>query len=177
MQTSEVILWSLFLFSALMVVLTVLWFRHRRHQMLHQEHLAALERGTGFHRTSRELVPWSPRIYLLRGLIWSFTGAALVLGLLGLSWSSHRVHQPPSAQSMAFEARNVSQYLGVSMDQAREIVAKDEASRAGQFDGPSAAIALLGLIPLAVGLAYLFFYRSYSVSGLSAGELEPRDPS
>ncbi len=161
MHQSEVILWSMCLFSALAVVLMVLWLRHRSHQLLHEEHMAALDKGAGLPTAGREPLPWSPRVYLLRGLIWSFTGGALIVGLLGLSWSSHRLHQPPSAQSMAFEARNVSEYLRVSMEQAREIVAKDEASRAGQYDGPSVAIALLGLVPLAVGLAYLVFYRSY----------------
>jgi len=168
MHTSEVVLWSCFLFSLLVVMLTSLWLRHRNQEMLHRERLAALEKGAEIRPTTREPLPWSPRIYLLRGLIWSFTGGALVIGLLGLSWASYRPHQE-SAQSLAFEARSVSQSLGIPMEQAREIVAKDEAARAGQYDGPGPAVALLGLIPLAVGLAYLIFYRSYQEGTVAPG--------
>jgi hypothetical protein len=144
--------------SALALVLMLLWMRHRSHQMLHRERLAAIEKGAALPPAGREPPPWSPRVYLLRGMIWSFTGAALFVGLLNFSWNA-RPHQPPTAQSMALAARNVSQYLGVPIEQAREIVAKDEAARAGEFDGPPASLALLGLIPLAVGLAYLLYYR------------------
>ena len=158
MHSGEFWLWFTFLIAVQVVLLIVLWFRHRNQQMQHQERMAAIEKGAAVIPAGG--APWSPRTYLLRGLIWTFTGAAVVIGLLGLSWSSYRPHQPMSAEWQAMQARNVSQYLGVPIEQAREIVAKDEARRAGQMDGPSPAIALFGVIPLAVGLAYLVFYRS-----------------
>jgi hypothetical protein len=159
MRQSEFWLWVIFLLFLLVVVVMMLWLRHRNQQALHQERMSALEKGVPLPATLGPF-PWSARVYLLRGLIWSFTGAALILGLLGLSWSSHRPHQPPNAEWQAMQARSVSRNLDIPIEQAREIVAKDEAARTTQFDGPPASIALFGLIPLAVGLAYLVFYRT-----------------
>jgi len=52
------------------------------------------------------------------------------------------------------EAREISRSLEIPIDQARQIAEKDQAERQGMPLG----IALLGVIPLAVGLAYLVFY-------------------
>jgi hypothetical protein len=60
-----------------------------------------------------------------------------------------------SAESMAYEAQGIARNLQIPIDQAREMVEKDAA--AGNL-GPRTSIALLGLIPLGVGLAYLVFY-------------------
>ena len=139
--------------STLAVIVLVLFLRHRNQQMLHQERMAALEKGTAV-PIGREPAPWSPRVYLLRGLLWSFSGATLVICLLGLALASHR---PPSAEDLAWRARTVSRSLEIPMDQARQMVEKDQAIHT---DGPPASIALLGLIPLGVGLAYLVFYYS-----------------
>jgi hypothetical protein len=135
----------------LVVTLVVLYLRHRNQQMLHQERLTALEKGTALPVASPR-APWSPRVYLLRGLIWSFSGAALLICLLGLAVSSNR---PQSAESMMWSAKNLSRNLEIPLDQARQIVEKDRATRE---QGMPTAVALLGLIPLAVGLAYLVFY-------------------
>jgi hypothetical protein len=139
------------LLSALMVIMAVLVSRHQKQQMFHQERMAALEKGTAI-PLGPDPAPWSPRVYLLRGLIWTFTGAALVVGLYGISLSTQ---QPDSAQTIAWRAKNVAQDLQIPMDQARQIVEKDAAA---QMHGMPAPVALLGLIPLAVGLAYLVFY-------------------
>jgi len=146
------------LLAILAVVMWVLWLRHRNQQLEHQERMSALEKGTAVVPAGRRSAPWSPRVYLLRGLMWSFTGAALIIALLGISASSRRPHQPMTGEWTAMEARHVSQQLDIPIDQARDIVNKDEATRAGQIEGMPATVALLGLIPLAVGLAYLVFY-------------------
>lgn len=144
--------------SALIIVVVLLLLRHRNQEMRHRERLAALEKGV-VPPANPASAPWSPRIYLLRGLIWSFTGAALIIALLVASLTSHR-HYHESAEFLASRARGVSENLQIPIEQAREIVAKDEAERAGEDNGVPAAIAFFGLIPLGVGLAYIIFYRS-----------------
>lgn len=153
MDPMDVVMFVSVLFAVLALILVVLYLRYRNQQMLHQERLAALEKGTEL-APAPARAPWSPRVYLLRGLIWSFSGAALIICLLGFAWSSQR---PESAEVMAWRARNVSQYLGMPIDQASQIVEKDHAAR---LQGMPTGVALLGLIPLGVGLAYLVFYRS-----------------
>ena len=142
-----------FILAALVVVVVVLYLRHGSLQMLHQERMAALEKGVPV-PVARTLAPWSPRVYLLRGLIWSSTGLAILICLLGLAVTSNR---PESAESRIWRAKSLSQSLGISMDQAQQIVDKDEAT--GQ-QGMPFSIALFGLIPLGVGIAYLVFFYS-----------------
>jgi hypothetical protein len=148
---------SLSIVAAVFIVALALWIRHRNQQMEHQERLAALEKGAVLPVRSAE-APWSPRVYLLRGLIWTFTGAALTLALLGAALSDHR-HYRESPEWLSMRAKNVSQNLEIPIEQARQIVEKDAAERAAQETGAPPAIALFGLIPLGVGLAYLVFYR------------------
>jgi hypothetical protein len=135
----------------LVPVLAVLYSRYRQKLMLHQERMSALEKGTSI-PLGREPAPWSPRVYLLRGLIWSFSGAALIVCLLGLAWASQR---PQSATIVAMRAREISQALQIPIDQARQIAEKDQAT---EKQGVPPGIAVLGVVPLAVGLAYLVFY-------------------
>ena len=144
--------------TGLILVMALLFLRRRTLQMRHEERLAAMEKGVPLPPDAAP-TPWSPRVYLLRGLIWTFTGAALIIALLVAALTTHRRY-PESAEMMALKARNVSQYLQIPMDQARQIVAKDEAERAAEDQGMPAAIALFGLIPLGVGLAYIIYYRS-----------------
>jgi hypothetical protein len=141
------------LVCVLVVTVVVLYLRHRNLQMLHQERMTAIEKGTAVPEAFTP-GPWSPRVYLLRGLIWSFSGVALVICLLGLASASQR---SDSAEAMAWSAKNLSQTLDMPIEQARQIVEKD---RAQHVHGMPASIALLGLIPLGVGLAYLLFYYS-----------------
>ncbi len=153
MNSHELQIWMTFLLAALVITLMVLLLRYRNHQLLHQERMAALEKGVDV-PLGRGPAPWSPRLYLLRGLIWSFSGAALIVCLLGIAYSSQR---PDSAESMAWRARTLSQTLSIPLDQAQQIVQKDQATH---VNGMPAGVALLGVIPLAIGLAYLVFYYS-----------------
>lgn len=138
-------------FLTFLLVLAVLYLGYRQKLMLHQERMSALEKGTSI-PLGPEPAPWSPRVYLLRGLIWSFSGAALIVCLLGLAWSSQR---PQPAEFVAMRAREISRYLEIPIDQARQIAEKDQAT---ERQGMPPGIAVLGLVPLAVGLAYLVFY-------------------
>jgi hypothetical protein len=153
---------SLLLF-ALAVTLMALYGRHRNEQMLHQERMAGLEKGV-LAPAPLLPAPWSPRVYLLRGLIWSLAGVALIVFLLGMALSTE---QHATAESMAYDAQHVARNLSIPVDQAMQIVEKD---RVGRNYGTPASIALLGLIPLAVGLAYLVFYYTDPSRKLS----EPR---
>jgi hypothetical protein len=139
------------LIATQVVILTALYLRHRNRQMFHQERMMAIEKGASV-PIGHALPPWSPRVYLLRGLLWSFAGAASIICLLGIAASTHR---PQSAEDTLWRARTLIQTLNISAEEAKQIAEKDkEAREAGM---PSSA-ALLGLIPLAVGLAYLVFY-------------------
>ena len=149
MRNSEAVVFFFFLLFVLVLVLAGLYLRYRQKLMLHQERMAALEKGTAI-PLGPEPAPWSPRAYLLRGLIWSFSGAALIVCLLGIAWSSQR---PPSAEYVAYRARDISRDLNVPLDQARQMLERDQA-----VHGMPAGVALLGVVPLAVGLAYLVFY-------------------
>lgn len=144
--------------AAIAAVALMLTFRHRAQQMEHQERMAALDKGAAL-PPRQAPAPWSPRVYLLRGLIWTFVGAAITLALLGASLSDRR-HYHETAEWMSMRAKNVAENLQIPIDQARQIVEKDEADRAAQETGMPPAVALFGLIPLAVGLAYLIFYRT-----------------
>jgi hypothetical protein len=131
------------------LILAALLMRNRQQYLLHQERMSALEKGTAI-PLGPEPAPWSPRAYLLRGLIWSFSGAALIVCLLGIAWSTQR---PTSAVDVSYRARDLSRNLDIPLDQARRIVEKDQIE-----PGMPAGAALLGVVPLAVGLAYLVFY-------------------
>jgi hypothetical protein len=141
------------LMCALAVTLVVLMARGYQQQLLHKERMTALEKGVAVPQAA-EPAPWSPRVYLLRGLIWSLAGAAIVICLLGISLTTQR-HE--SNESKAYDAQSIARNLGIPLDQAMQIVEKDAATNP---HGAPPTIALLGLIPLAVGLAYLVFYYS-----------------
>jgi len=148
------------------LVLAVLYLRYRQKLMLHQERMSALEKGAAI-PLGPELAPWSPRAYLLRGLIWIFSGAALIICLLGLAWSSQR---PQPAEFVAMRAREISRSLDIPIDQARQIAEKDQAT---ERTGMPPGIAMLGVVPLAVGLAYLVFYFTDDSRKRLAAEAPP----
>jgi len=93
------------------------WMQQRRREMIHRERLAALEKGL-------ELPPDSPPsrglgsdAYLLRGLLWTFAGLAILICSLGIGLLA------PPGRTFAF------------------------------------VWAFCGLIPIAIGLAYLLYCR------------------
>jgi hypothetical protein len=160
----------LLVMSALAVVMATLYLSYRNKRMLHLERMAALEKGRDV-PVGRTLAPWSPRAYLLRGLIWSMSGVALTVFLFGVATSTHRPqHGPLNAY---FQAKNLSQEAQIPIEDARKIVEHDRESR---NEGLPSAVALLGLIPFAIGLAYLaFYYTDDTRHAVNAGT-EPRTP-
>ena len=118
------------LFLAVVLVGVMLVLRHRNQQMLHQERMAALEKGTTVPAEPAP-APWSPRVYLLRGLMWSMGGAALIICLFGLAASSHR---PASGESIMWRAKTLSQRLRYSAGPG----APDRGKRRGEPARPHA---------------------------------------
>ncbi len=155
----DTIILLVFFIAALIIILVALYFRYRKQQLLHQERMASLEKGIPIPEAYTP-APWSPRIYLLRGLLWSCAGLALCISLLGIAISTQR---PLSATDVIYRAKNLSSSAGISFEEARQIIDKDQKS--GQEGMPS-AVALLGLIPLGVGVAYLVFYNTGDKSRL-----------
>ena len=151
MRSEALFLFILLLIAILAVIIVALYMRYRNFQMFHQERMAALEKGTPV-PIGHTLAPWSPSVYLLRGLLWSFGGAALVISLLGISVSTRR---PLTAENTLYRAQSLAQSAKITIEEAKQIVEQDRKARE---QGVSSSVALLGLIPLAVGLAYLVFY-------------------
>src|SRR5438128_3489806 len=82
---------DLLLFLGLMsilVLLPTLFLRFKLRTLRHTERMAALEKGVPLPVEPVESGPWTPRIYLLRGLIWLFSGIAIVVFLAGLATTS-----------------------------------------------------------------------------------------
>jgi hypothetical protein len=140
----------LFVLGLLGLMFYSLLLRYRRRELQHKERLAALEKGMPLPELHEERrAPWSPQTYLLRGMIWLFSGIAIILFLGALSQASHtqvgleeRLYRDKSLREQGATEEQIKQY--------------DTESRR---DGIPFAFALLGLIPSGVGLAYLIFYR------------------
>jgi hypothetical protein len=96
-------------------------------------------------------------------LIWSLTGVALAICLFGISLSTVR---RDSAEMIAYRTQTIAHSLDIPLDQAKQMVEKDQT----ETHGAPVTVALLGLIPLAVGLAYLAFYYSDPSRKLGAAQ-------
>jgi hypothetical protein len=154
MGTPELVM-TLMVLSAAAIIIWSLNVRYRRQELRHKERMAALEKGAELpaEPAERPPVPWSPRVYLLRGLIWLFTGIGLATFLLGLSLSigrrpetlEDRLWRAQSLRSHGATEEEIKQYLSESKDSVRREMPE--------------GVALIGLIPMGVGLAYLIYYR------------------
>jgi len=140
------------------LICVALGFRYKKRELQHRERLAALEKGIAASELAVSTPPWTPRVYLLRGLMWLFAGFGLTVLLLGLSLSLQSEEPAASRAAQADYARQ----RGATPDEVREIL--NDRSRSG----PPMGLALLGLIPMGVGLAYLITYRA------ERGSLTPR---
>ncbi len=132
-----VVVWSLFL-------------RYRKRALLHQERIAALEKGMPLPELTDVQPAWSPRSYLLKGMMWLFGGIALTVFLGGIAVSTGRT---PTVEERVSRARNLK-FMGATEEEIKQ-VENDTAPR----DKMPEAMALLGLVPIGVGLAYLIYYK------------------
>ena len=134
--------------------------RYRRRVLQNQERMAALEKGTPLPELIEEqMMPWSGRIYLLRGMMWLFSGIAIVVFLSAIASYSR---QTPSMESRVYRAQNLKTF-GATDEQIRE--AEEE-----PFHPLPGGVALLGLVPIGIGLAYLIYYK---VEGKNGGATTP----
>ncbi|MBZ5590745.1 MAG: hypothetical protein LAP39_00805 [Acidobacteriia bacterium] len=77
-------------------------------------------------RAERPAAPWSPRIYLLRGLVWLFTGIGLSVFLFDISLSVGA--RPETYEDRLWRANNL-RHNGVPEEQVREFLNSKEPVR------------------------------------------------
>jgi len=140
--------------SAVILITWSLNLRYRRQELKHKERMSALEKGAELPAEPPEKppAPWSPRIYLLRGLIWLFTGIGISVFLLGMSITIG--NRPASYEDRLWRANNMRR-SGVPEDQIKDFLNRQEPVKRDFPEG----VSLIGLIPIGVGLAYLIYYR------------------
>jgi hypothetical protein len=147
------ILVALLAFLAAVLVMATMASRFKQRELQHQERMAALEKGVALpplSEFSRQPAPFNPRALLLRGLLWLFTGIAITIALACIIATGQ--HQEPAW--VRVNEANHARAEGASPAEILQIM-NDQHS-----DGPNAGIALIGLIPIGVGLAYLISWRS-----------------
>jgi hypothetical protein len=135
------------------IILWSLNLRYRRRELQHRERLAALEKGADLPplEPEPETAPWTPRIYLLRGMIWLFAGIAMTVAIFAVSATQNRVRPIEDRIWRAADLRRT----GATEDEIKMVLNSTETP-----GGIPVGLALLGLIPAGVGLAYLVFYRT-----------------
>ncbi len=144
-------------FMAIMIVGFAMAFRYKKRELQHHERMAAIEKGLPlpveepFSRPQRSVL----QTYRLRGLMWLFSGLAIMIYLFGVSVTTHR---PVSISARVADA-NHARTMGATEDQIRAIM--NEPPRNVVEPG----WCLIGLIPVGVGLAYLISYRSERAAG------------
>ena len=150
----------LMVFFAAAIIVWALFLRFKRTELRHQERMTALEKGAELPAEPPEKppVPWSPRVYLLRGLIWLFTGAGLSAFLLGLSLTI--VSHPQGIEDRLWRAQNL-RHNGATEEEIKQYLNQGQNQKEPRNDFP-AGVSLIGLIPMGVGLAYLIYYRGES---------------
>jgi len=138
---------------AAVLVMATMASRFKQRELQHRERMAALEKGIALPpltESTNQSAPFTPRTLLLRGLLWLFTGIALTISLAGMAMLGQ--HREPAWERV--NEANHARAMGATQAEILQIM-NDTHS-----DGPNAGIALIGLIPIGVGLAYLLTWRS-----------------
>jgi len=150
-----IVLMFMIIAAATIIVLS-LNYRYRRHELKHKERMSAIEKGVALPVEPLEQppAPWSPRIYLLRGLIWLFTGIALSIFLLGVSATIPS--RPETYADRLWRAQHLRN-SGATPEEIKDFLSRKE-EPVNTRKLPE-GFALIGLIPASVGLAYLIYYR------------------
>ena len=138
------------------IVVVVLNNRFRTRELDHRERLAAIEKGVDL--PLRETAPWTPRTYLLHGMIWLFAGFALFVALSGIALTSRHI-VPVEARIAAV---NDARFRGATPAEVEMLLNAPRGE-----EGMPIGVGFLGLIPVGIGLAYLIFYRIESKKLLS----------
>jgi hypothetical protein len=149
MIQSSMLFLIMFFFVAIFGVTVLLNNRFRVRELEHKEKLAALEKGVDL--PAQQSAPWTPRTYLLHGMIWLFAGLASVFAIFAIAATSTR---PPSVEDK-LRAVSDARVRGATPEEIQMLLNEPSRNREGMPVG----LAMLGLIPVGVGLAYLIFYR------------------
>ncbi len=131
----------------------------RAHQirMQHRERLAALDKGVDIKPILLNAVPaFGHRVYLLRGLVWLFAGAALLASLTVIAPFWDNTGDP--RQKLEFKLMRARNLKDMGATEAQLSAMEAEIERAGRDRPNPRLIGLVGLIPMFTGFAYLIFY-------------------
>src|SRR5437868_10151233 len=101
-----------------LVVLPSLFMRYKWQTLRHRERMAALEKGAQLPVEPIENAPWTARIYLLRGLIWLFSGIGVVIFVGALSLTDIETDRLESRMWRAQELRN----MGMPEEQWKRLI-------------------------------------------------------
>ena len=157
-------------FTAFGIIFPLLVLRHKALELRHQERMEAMERGLPL-PVATESVKGNrggEPDYLLRGLRWTTLGLALTAILFFVApLAKHR-----NQYDRIHEVRQLAD-LQYSKDEIRVFL--NEADRRQYSEEHEyRAIASLGLLPTAVGVAYLiFYYERRRQFAFHAGAMEP----
>jgi hypothetical protein len=144
-MNGAILIMTVFFFTA---VVFALGLRFRQREWQHKEALAALEKGVD--PPVVQSAPWTPRSYLLHGMIWLFVGVASFVALSAVAVTSRRTLPYEVRLSAAMDARA----HGATPEEVQILLNSPR-----EETGFPLGIGFLGLIPIGVGLAYLIFYR------------------
>jgi len=145
-----------FLAVAAITIFIVLASRYNARELEHKETLAALEKGVDL--PVRQSAPWTPRTYLLHGMIWLFAGLASIFAIVAIAATSSKPYPMEVKVRAVTEARE----RGATPQEIQMLLNEPRNEQ-----GIPIGLAFLGLIPVGVGLAYLIFYRVESRKLLS----------
>jgi len=150
-QLMATVILSVILVMGAVLVMAGMALRFKKRELQHREWLVAVEKGIATPGVSEPAMarPWTPRTYLLRGLMWLFTGMSVTAFLIAVALTPN--FTPASVRvDDAVRAKN----NGATPEQVRAIMED-------RTDGPPArrVLWIVGLIPAGVGVAYLITYR------------------
>lgn len=140
------------------VILALLYLRYKNLELRHKERMTALEKGAALPVLAEPVASaGAPRVYLLRGLIWLFTGAALTASIFAIASVAKTGRRDITAFDLERRLVHAERLRarGATEDQIKEVMAEKP-----QEQGDPRVLAVLGLIPIGVGAAYLIFYAS-----------------
>ena len=134
------------------VIGSILYYRHKRAELVHQERMTAMEKGVAlpvFEPLTRSIDP--VRRHLLFGMIWLFSGAGLAIFLFALSATT------PHMNGLTLNERQdrvqALRKLGASDEELRRVLYDDR-----RTNGIPIGLGTVGFIPMGVGLAYMVFF-------------------
>jgi hypothetical protein len=139
-----------FVFSLLtfFVIFIALAYRYHMRELDHKQTMAALEKGVDI--PSPTTAPWTPRTYLLHGMIWLFVGIGSFIALSAIAVTSHK----PLSMDVKLLSVTQARDRGATPEEIKMLL-----NAPGDEQGLPVGLGFLGLIPTGVGLAYLLFYR------------------